>query len=107
MAAADHGPIRRAFDKAERTIGEPLERAVTTPAGTDFLINALRVRMLAGQLIEATTRTALHLANLPTRSDIASLGRQIASLENDVRRLTEPQRTGDGTSKRARSVSEG
>src|SRR5262245_36658787 len=86
------GPVRQAFDKVERRVGVPLEQLVATATFTEVLVRGFRWQLAVGRLVEHATRTAWHLVNLPTRSDLAWVSRQIASLENDVRMLSESQR---------------
>lgn len=92
------GPLRRVFDRLERKIGLPMEQVVATSTFTELMIRGVHLQLAAGQLVERVSNDVWHLLNLPTRSDLAWVSRQIASLESDVRKLAEEQRSvGAGT----------
>ena len=78
---------RSGFDRAERLVGRPLEDLVATRRFNDVMVRALQVEHAFQRLIERQTRTAVHLLNLPARSDVTSLRRQIGALRNDIREL--------------------
>jgi hypothetical protein len=86
------------FDRLERKIGLPMEQVVATSTFTELMIRGVHLQLAAGQLVERVSNDVWHLLNLPTRSDLAWVSRQIASLESDVRKLAEEQRSvGAGT----------
>ncbi len=78
---------RRAFDKVERTVGEPLEEAVASRHMAQLFTVGLRLEGALQGIFERQTRTVLHFWNLPTRSDVARLNRQVAALAAEVREL--------------------
>jgi hypothetical protein len=78
---------RRGFNRAERLVGKPLEDLVATRRFNDLMVRALQVEHAAQQLMERQTRAAVHLLNLPARSDVTSLRRQIGALRSDIRQL--------------------
>jgi len=78
---------RRAFDKAERAVGSPLEEAVASRRMSDLFTVGFRVEGAVKGLFERQTRTALHFWNLPARTDVARLNRQVATLTTEVRAL--------------------
>jgi polyhydroxyalkanoate synthesis regulator phasin len=78
---------RRGFDRAERLVGKPLEDLVATQRFNDLMVRAVRMEHAAERLIERQTRAAVHLLNLPARSDVTSLRRQVGLLRNDIREL--------------------
>lgn len=87
------GPLRQTFDRIERTVGVPLEQVVSTSAFAELLIRGVHLQLAAERVVERVSRTVWHALNLPTRSDLAWVSRQIAALENDVRMLADSQRT--------------
>jgi hypothetical protein len=78
---------RRAFDRAERLAGEPLEDAVQTRTFVDALVLSVRLRKALWSSVEHGTRTALHLDNLPARSDVDRLSRQVAAMRGELREV--------------------
>jgi hypothetical protein len=80
--------LRRAFDRAERLVGVPLESAVRTHEFADALVISFRVHRFLLRVCERQTRTLLHLVNLPARTDIERLNRQVGALRNEVRDLS-------------------
>jgi hypothetical protein len=89
---------RQVFDRAERLAGEPLEDAVQTRTFVDALVLSLRVQKALWSSVERGTRTVVHLCNLPARSDVDRLSRQVAAMRNELRdvagRLDEQEREG-------------
>jgi hypothetical protein len=85
-----HQPAwRRGFDRVERIVGRPLERVVDTSRFAEVLVLAFRAQGVVGRLAERQTRAALHLCNIPSRSDVKRINRQLAVLANEIRRLSE------------------
>ena len=80
---------RRAFDRAERAIGGPLEQMIDTRRFASALVVMFRAQGIAYGLMERNTRMLLHLWNMPARTDIKRLNRQVAILATEVRRLAE------------------
>lgn len=84
---------RRVFDKAERTIGEPLEELVQSKTFTEALGIALKLqRRVNGALFgvaAGAVERVLHTAQIPTRSDVRNLNRQIVELTAEVRTLSQ------------------
>lgn len=78
---------RRGFDAAERAVGRPLEGAVASPRMAQLLTLGFRVEGVVQGLFERQTRTLLHFWNMPTRTDVARLNRQLAALTAEVRTL--------------------
>jgi hypothetical protein len=76
---------RRVFDRAERLAGEPLEDAVQTRTFADVLVFSLRVQRALWRSLERGSRTALHVVNLPARSDVDRLSRQVAAMRRELR----------------------
>jgi hypothetical protein len=78
---------RRGFDRTERTVGRRLEDLVSTQAFTDLLVAAFREENAFYRLFERQTRAVLHFWNMPARSDVAQLRRQVGALRADLREL--------------------
>jgi len=80
-------PWRRVFDRAERTVGKPLEDLVASRRYMDVSLMTRKVRGAVGGLVTRPTAAILHVANIPDRADVRRLSRQIATLTNEVREL--------------------
>src|SRR4051812_41510161 len=82
---------RRAFDSAERKIGEPLERAAGTETYVDVMLTGLRLQRAIGTALGRVAGGAaskvLHVAGLPTRGDVRSISRQLTTLTGELRAL--------------------
>jgi hypothetical protein len=79
---------RRVFDRAERAVGGPLERAVNTTAFADAVVASVKVQGALWHVFERNSRMVLHLVNVPARTDVERLNRQVAALRNEIRELT-------------------
>lgn len=93
---SDSKPIlRQVFDKAERVVGEPLEQLVGSKLYTDLLLTLKQVKdAIGGALGGAASGAAekvLHLAQVPTRSDIRRLNRHLVEIATEVRTLSARQ----------------
>lgn len=60
---------------------------VHTRQFADAMVVAFKLQTGSRRVVESSTRTFLHLWNIPTRSDVMRLGRQIAALENSIRSI--------------------
>jgi hypothetical protein len=78
---------RHSFDRAERLVGRRLEGLVSTRTFNDVLVLAFRSQNAAYRLFERQTGAVLHLWNMPTRSDVSKLRRQVGALSADLREL--------------------
>src|SRR5215212_6193851 len=78
---------RRAFDRAERGVGRPLENFVGTRAFADLLAVTFRAQGAAYGVFQRQTRAVLHFWNMPTRTDVSRLQRQVGALNAQVREL--------------------
>lgn len=85
-------PIRFLFDKAERKIGEPLEEIVASRTYTDLMLALNKIKSKVGGTIadkaSGTVEKVLHVVQIPTRSDVRHLNRQIVELATEVRSLS-------------------
>ena len=76
---------RRAFDRIERAVGGPLERAVQTRAFADAVVVSVKVRRSLLDAFERNTRMVLHAWNVPARTDVDRLNGQVAALRHELR----------------------
>jgi hypothetical protein len=76
---------RRAFDRAERAVGGPLERTVQTRGFADVVVLSVKLQRALWGAFERNTRAVLHAWNLPARTDVERLNRQVAALRNELR----------------------
>jgi hypothetical protein len=99
-------PWWRAFDRVERKVGKPLEDAAASSRYVDAMVTGLRVqRAVGGAMARAaggTVGAVLRVANVPTRSDMRRLSRQLAVLTTEVRQLAAAQE--EAQARRLRSV---
>jgi hypothetical protein len=106
---------RQGFDRAERLVGRRLEGLVSTRTFNDLLVLTFRGQNLAYRVFERQTSAVLHFWNMPTRSDVSKLRRQVGALSGELRELAtalegeprhrsvrpEPRRTGSPAGNRA------
>jgi len=76
---------RKVFDKVERTLGEPLETAVSSYRFVNVMSMGKRTKGAvtgrAGRLVGGV----LHKVNIATRDDVQGLNKNLASLATEVR----------------------
>jgi hypothetical protein len=96
MSPQQKPPWWRGFDKLERAIGEPLERAAVSNRYVDLMVKGIKLqRAIGGRiggLAGGATERVLRLANIPTRADIRRINQQLAVLTREVRELSTEQR---------------
>jgi hypothetical protein len=80
---------RQAFDAVDRRVAGPVEAGARSEAFGDAVAVAWRVRRRLQRELERRTRRVLHLANLPTATDVRRLSDQVAALRREVRELEE------------------
>jgi hypothetical protein len=78
---------RRGFDRAERAVGGPLESLVSKRRFNDVLLVAFRTQRSLRRGFESQTRTVLHFWNLPTRTDVSRLRRDVGAMRAQLREL--------------------
>jgi hypothetical protein len=78
---------RQGFDRAERLVGRRLEGLVSTRSFNDLLVLTFRSQSAAYRVFERQTRAVLHFWNMPTRSDVSKLRRQVGALSGELREL--------------------
>jgi hypothetical protein len=81
-------PWLRAFKRAERAAGDPLERLAESPAAIEAMIRTAGLRRGVELRAERVLRFYLHLFNMPALSDVRRLTQQVAYLERRVRELS-------------------
>ncbi|MBS2937963.1 hypothetical protein KDN32_09445 [Nocardioides sp. J2M5] len=79
---------RRTYDVAERAVAPHAERWVRSGEYAQVTAAALGVRRRIGRVLDSVATTGWHLVNLPARSDVQKLRRQIGALDRDLRRLS-------------------
>lgn len=88
-------PWWRAFDNVERKIGVPLEELAASNRYVDVMVKGMKVQRAiggtVGRLAGGATERVLRAINIPTRSDVRRLNRQIAVLTSEVRALSVEQ----------------
>jgi hypothetical protein len=75
---------RRAFDRAEKAVGGPLEAATNSSEFFVSLALAGRVRRAVGHRTDALASWALHQARLPSTTDVRALQLQLAALQREI-----------------------
>ena len=100
--------------KVERTVGEPVEKLVSSQPYFDTMTAAKRTTRKLTGAVEGVSRRGLHLFNLPAGTDIrrvreqlARMDRRLVELSKDVEDLEAAARTraaADGTPKRKAQV---
>ena len=78
---------RRAFDAVEGRVAGPVEAGAHSDVFGDLIALNVRVARRAQQEVERRTRRVLHLANLPTATDVRRLSEQVAALQRELREL--------------------
>jgi len=78
---------RQAFDAVDRRVSGPVEAGARSDAFTDVLTVGWRISRRAQQEIERRTRRVLHMANLPTATDVRRLSEQVSALQRELREL--------------------
>ena len=80
---------RQAFDAVDRRIAGPVEGAARSDVFGDVVALTVRAERRLRRELERRTRRALHLANLPTATDVRRLSEQVAELRRELRELEE------------------
>ena len=84
---ADKPLWRKAFDEVDRRVSGPVEAGAHSDLFGDLVTLNVRLARRAQREVERRTRRLLHMANLPTATDVRRLSEQVASLQRDVREL--------------------
>jgi polyhydroxyalkanoate synthesis regulator phasin len=86
---ADKPLWRKAFDAVDSRVAGPVEAGAHSDLFGDLVALNWRIAHRAQREVERRTRRVLHLANLPTATDVRRLSEQVASLQREVRELEE------------------
>jgi len=84
---ADKPLWRKAFDEVDRRVSGPVEAGAHSDLFGDLVTLNVRLARRAQREVERRSRRLLHLANLPTATDVRRLSEQVASLQREVREL--------------------
>ena len=84
---ADKPLWRKAFDAVDSRVAGPVEAGAHSDLFGDLVTLNVRIARRAQQEVERRTRRVLHMANLPTATDVRRLSEQVASLQREVREL--------------------
>jgi hypothetical protein len=79
---------RRTYDAIDTTLAPRMTTLVHSSQFASATAAAAATRRRVGGQVDAITALVLHLLNLPARSDIDRLRRQIGMLDREVRRLS-------------------
>jgi polyhydroxyalkanoate synthesis regulator phasin len=75
------------FDAVDRRVAGPVEDAARSDAFGDSLALVLRLQRRVQRGLERRSRRLMHLANLPTATDVRRLSEQVSALRREVRDL--------------------
>jgi hypothetical protein len=78
---------RRNFDAVERLLRGQLEELVLTRTFNDLLALTWRTQRSARRLLDGQTSAVLHFWNMPTRTDVSKLRRQLGVMAADLEEL--------------------
>lgn len=78
---------RQAFDAVDRRVSGPVEAGARSDAFTDVVTVGWRLGRRMQREVERRTRHVLHMANLPTATDVRRLSEQVSALRREIREL--------------------
>ena len=84
---ADKPLWRKAFDEVDRRVSGPVEAGAHSDLFGDLVTLNVRLARRAQREVERRTRRLLHMANLPTATDVRRLSEQVAALQRELREL--------------------
>ena len=84
---ADKPLWRKAFDAVDSRVAGPVEAGAHSDLFGDLVTLNVRIARRAQREVERRTRRLLHMANLPTATDVRRLSEQVASLQRQLREL--------------------
>lgn len=79
---------RRLYDTVEKPIGDAMSAGARSGAFGDVMALSVRIPRRIQREIERRTRRVLHMANLPTATDVRRLTNQVTDLQREMRVLT-------------------
>jgi hypothetical protein len=83
---------RQVFDAVDRRVAGPVEAGTRSDLFGDAVAVTWRLGRRMQREVERRTRRVLHLANLPTATDVRRLSEQVAALQREVREMEERRR---------------
>jgi len=84
---SDKPAWRRTYDAVETTVSPWVETVVHTSQFASTTALVARTRRRVGDQVNGVAARVLHLFNLPARTDIQRLRRQVGAVDREVRRL--------------------
>ena len=78
---------RKAFDAVDSRVAPPVEAGAHSDLFGDLVALNWRIARRAQREVERRTRRVLHMANLPTATDVRRLSEQVAALQRQLREL--------------------
>jgi polyhydroxyalkanoate synthesis regulator phasin len=84
---ADKPLWRKAFDAVDSRVAGPVEAGAHSDLFGDLVTLNVRLARRAQREVERRTRRVLHMANLPTATDVRRLSEQVAALQRQLREL--------------------
>ncbi|MDF0529674.1 hypothetical protein P0W64_04125 [Tsukamurella sp. 8F] len=99
--------LRGLYDAIERAVTPGVEAVVRSDelATVGRVVNA--TRRAVGSRIDALSGGVLHLANLPTATDVRRLRRQVGEIDFELRRLRMELETRDGDGRDGQGTADG
>ena len=88
MAGGNTPTWRQAFNKAERAVGEPLEKAIETREFADMMSFGAKVRKGFQRQIYGTVNRTLHFVGLSTLKDTRDIARQLNRVQAQLREVS-------------------
>jgi hypothetical protein len=85
---SDKPAWRRTYDAVETTVTPWVEAVVHTSHFANTTALVARARRRVGDQVDGVAAGILHLCNLPARTDIQRLRRQVGAVDREVRRLS-------------------
>jgi hypothetical protein len=80
---------RQVFDAVDRRVAGPLEAGARSDVFGDAVAITWRLSRRVQREVERRTRRVLHMANLPTATDVRRLSEQVAALQRELREMQE------------------
>jgi len=91
-------PARTAFNRVERLVGRPLERAASAPEASYVVMAVGRTWTFGLRRLEDLRSMLVHASALPSHRDIRRLSAQIARLQRSVEEIEQRLEDRDGAS---------
>lgn len=88
MAGSNTPAWRQAFNKAERAVGEPLEKAIDTREFANMMSLSAKVTKGFQRQIYGTVNRTLHFVGLSTLKDTRDIARQLNRVQAQLREVS-------------------